>query len=377
MAYTPGLKRKELYLVKKTRRLPVPGEVVVKEGDIVSSETVVARAWITGQPVSVNVCAALEVEPEDVSSKYMIKKIGSFVKEKEIIAKRNGFFGIGSRVCRSMCDGTLEYISEMTGEAMIRKPPLPVEIRAHIPGNVVKTLPNEGVIIEVIASFVQGIFGVGGETSGNLRIIKSPDEIIEDKDITKEHLGAILVGGSLITRKALHKAMEIGVNGVVVGGIYDKDLTEFLGYPIGVAITGNEGKGLTLIITEGFGKISMSNKTFNLLKKFEGKPAYVNGATQIRAGVIRPEIIIPRDDIDEKLLSKLAEEAESSREGMRPGTHIRIIRDPYFGALGYVTSLPIELRKMGSESDVRVLEAELEDGIRVVVPRANVEIIEE
>ena len=59
------------------------------------------------------------------------------------------------------------------------------------------------------------------------------------------------------------------------------------------------------------------------------------------------------------------------------GTLIRIIREPYFGAIGKVLSLPVELQKLEQESSVRVLEAELEDGRTVTVPRANVEIIEE
>jgi hypothetical protein len=62
---------------------------------------------------------------------------------------------------------------------------------------------------------------------------------------------------------------------------------------------------------------------------------------------------------------------------MRIGLPIRIIREPYFGALGHIASLPPELHQLRSESFVRVLEVDLEDGRRVVVPRANVELIEE
>lgn len=71
-----------------------------------------------------------------------------------------------------------------------------------------------------------------------------------------------------------------------------------------------------------------------------------------------------------------AEAEDELSSGMKPGTKIRIIREPYFGALGEVISLPIELQKVESESSVRVIEIELEGGERVIVPRANVEIIE-
>jgi len=59
------------------------------------------------------------------------------------------------------------------------------------------------------------------------------------------------------------------------------------------------------------------------------------------------------------------------------GTPVRIIRMPYFGAIGKVISLPVELRQVDSESYVRVLEVKLDDDRVVTVPRANVEIIEE
>ncbi|MCJ7572958.1 hypothetical protein MUO93_01680, partial [Candidatus Bathyarchaeota archaeon] len=185
-----------------------------------------------------------------------------------------------------------------------------------------------------------------------------------------DNKGEIVVGGSMVTLEALKKAVEIGVSAIVVGGIRHQDLTEFTDEEIGVAITGQEEIGLTLIITEGFGKMAMSRSTFNLLKSFEGYNACVNGATQIRAGVLRPEIIIPHTGLEEAAKDELS-------LGMVPGTPIRIIRQPYFGAIGTVHRLPVELQILESESAVRVVEIKLGDGKIVTVPRANVEIIEE
>jgi hypothetical protein len=56
---------------------------------------------------------------------------------------------------------------------------------------------------------------------------------------------------------------------------------------------------------------------------------------------------------------------------------VRVIRHPYFGQIGKVAGLPHELRKLESESHARVLEVEFDDGGRAVVPRANVELIED
>jgi hypothetical protein len=49
---------------------------------------------------------------------------------------------------------------------------------------------------------------------------------------------------------------------------------------------------------------------------------------------------------------------------------------PYFGRIGCVSALPAELQRVESGAQVRVLVVEFEDGEKVVVPRANVEMIE-
>jgi hypothetical protein len=376
-AYTPGLKRKELYLVKKVRRLPIPGKVLVEEGAVVSQETVVALASNPGEPVIVKVASALGVDSEEVE-RFMLKKVGESVEAGEPLAYYQALFGMIKKSSLSPISGMVERISKITGQVIVRKPPVPIEVLAYVPGTIVEVMPGEGVVVQTPAAFIQGIFGIGGETNGALLVVSDgPGEVLEAERVTSACAGKVVVGGSLVTGAALRKAVEVGVRAIVVGGIRDKDLMEFLGYEIGVAITGQEAVGLTLIITEGFGEMAMSEKTFALLGTCAGKLACVNGATQIRAGVMRPEIIIPMVEVSAAQRVALGEEASFVSEGLRSGTPVRIIREPYFGALGVVRGLPVELQQVQSQSKVRVLVAELEDGRRVVVPRANVEIIEE
>lgn len=372
-AYTPGLKVKRAIVVRKVRKLPIQGEVYVKVGEQVDFDTVIAKTEVPGDPYVVRASEQLGLDDPSMLRRFLIKKEGDLVKKDEVVAKDIAFFGLIKKFVRSPVDGVIESISDITGQMIIREPPVPVEVRAYIPGRVVEVLPGEGAVIETTAAFIQGIFGIGGETNGEIEIVAdSPKDQLTEDDITSAHKGKIIIGGSLVTGDALSKALEVGVRGVVVGGIRDTDLINLLGYEIGVAITGHEEIGLTLIITEGFGEMAMSSRTFNLLKLFEGERAAINGETQIRAGVIRPEIIIPHNRFNPTLTT-----SEELVGGMRPGTPIRVIRAPYFGRIGRVVSLPVELQKIETESHVRVVEIELEDGRRVIVPRANVEIIEE
>ncbi|MCI0632287.1 MAG: hypothetical protein L0Y44_16715, partial [Phycisphaerales bacterium] len=138
------------------------------------------------------------------------------------------------------------------------------------------------------------------------------------------------------------------------------------------AITGSEKVGLTIIITEGFGEIAMAERTFKLLVSRQGDEAAVNGATQIRAGVMRPEILIPLPTAE----SGRTRPAGAMDGLLEIGRPVRIIRDPYFGQIGAVSGLPHEPQALDSGSKARVLEVKFDSGKRVVIPRANVELIE-
>lgn len=367
-AYTPGLKVTEKSIVKKERLLPLPGEVLVKQGDFVKADTVVAKSNLPGNVEIVNVANSLSIPAADISE-YMKKTEGDLVAENEIIASTKGLFGFFKSQCKAPTTGTIETVSDVTGQVVIREAPIPVELNAYIDGKVVKAIPNEGVIVETQATFIQGIFGVGGEEVGKLQVIcDNPEEKLKPEKITSAVEGKIIVGGSLVSSEAIERAVESGVKGIISGGIDDSELRNFLGYELGVAITGSEDLGITLIITEGFGKIAMASRTHNLLKKRSGSKASINGATQIRAGVLRPEIIIPIDQDEETAEISVEEELN-----LEIGTPIRIIREPYFGKLGKVVRLPIDLQKLETEAEVRVLEVELDDGQRVILPRANIE----
>ena len=115
----------------------------------------------------------------------------------------------------------------------------------------------------------------------------------------------------------------------------------------------------------------MAQKTFDLLKEREGKKASMNGATQIRAGVILPEVVIPLDAHHD------VTQVKENTGGMQVGTILRIIREPNFGSVAKVVSLPEKPTIIATEAKVRVVEIEIiSSGERVTLPRANVEIIE-
>ncbi|HET9941144.1 MAG TPA: hypothetical protein VFR25_08565 [Candidatus Eisenbacteria bacterium] len=371
-SYTPGLKVARFTVLRRERKLPLAGDVLVKVGQKVEAETVVARTELPGNVQTVNAANILGVLPEDVPD-CLVKPVGSTLKKGEAFAESKSFFGLFKSKCMAPIDSTLESISTVTGQAILREPPIPVEVDAYVDGTVVEVHESQGVTVETRGSFIQGIFGVGGETVGALHVcVDGPGDVLTEAKIGDDVRGKILVGGSHVSTKVLRAAIQKGARAVVVGGFDDHDLREFLGYDLGVAITGSEEKGITLVVTEGFGEIPMAGRTFELLKQCEGKKASVSGATQIRAGVLRPEIVVPQ----EISAGTGAGGDGADHHGLEVGSLIRVIREPFFGRLGKVVTLPPELMALETEAKVRVLEVDFGNGSKSLLPRANVEMIE-
>lgn len=370
-AYTPGLKVLHHAKVEKNRRLPIKGEVKKQIGDSLEPNDVVAKTDLPGNVQMVKVANLLNIGPADVPD-VMLFGEGDSIEKGQMIAQTDGLFGFFKSDVKAPIDGTIESISDVTGQIVLREAPIPVEVDAYMTGTVKNIIPDEGVTIESDAAFIQGIFGIGGESRGNMVVLAIDREQELTADMLNEsHKGKIVVGGSFISLDTYKKALTLGVSGVVVGGFNYYDLEDILGYTLGVAITGSEDLVTSLVVTEGYGNIRMGSRTFDLLKEHDGKFVSINGATQIRAGVIRPEIVIP---LTEKEILE-APVHESEEMGITDGSLVRVIRAPYFGRMGVVKSLPPELQKMESETMVRVAEVEI-DGETLTIPRANLEMVE-
>lgn len=367
-AYNPGLLVSEWQPLRRARLLPIDGEVLVQPGQRLAPDDIVAETVMRGSVVPVNVAGSLGINPDEVPA-ALLKPIGAPVSEGEVLAATKGVFGLFRAECRSPAAGTVLSVSPATGQVMIEGPATTVRVSAFVAGTVAEVRPCRGAVIATGAAYIQGIFGVGGERHGPVVLaVSSPVETLTEREIAPTFQGRVVIGGALVTLGALRAAVQAGVAAVISGGIHAHDLRDFMGEEMGAAVTGSENLGLTLILTEGFGEIAMARRTFRLLGEREGFTASVTGATQIRAGAVRPEIIIPAAG------GGAGGAAAAVDAGIAVGSVVRIIREPHFGALGVVTALPAEPQRVESGARVRVLVVELESGVRYTLPRSNVEV---
>ena len=183
-AYTPGLKVSPHTLIQRTRRLPLKGDVLVETGQIVSPDTVVARASLPGLMQSVKVAAQLGIDADELPGALLVKE-GDEVEKGQVIAATKAFFGMFKSETKSPVTGRVETISAVSGNVGVRQPPLPINLTAYLSGTVAETMPGEGVIVQTEGALIQGIFGIGGERVGEILMVStSPESDLTEAEIT-------------------------------------------------------------------------------------------------------------------------------------------------------------------------------------------------
>ncbi|MDQ6693301.1 MAG: hypothetical protein M3014_02635 [Chloroflexota bacterium] len=374
-------------LVRRERRLPVPGEVLMRAGQRVEPSETVAQSKLAPEPVSVYIAADLDIAPQ-VGTKRLRVTTGQAVDVGTVLAEKGG---MGSRMSRSPVAGTFAGYDPATGIGLINMPSEPVTVQAHLKGIVTDLIPYYGAVIETPATLIRGIFGVGGEQHGVLKVlVAGNDEPVTRDVIDAKVTYAIALGGSDVTADALHKMIGLGARGIITGSIRSTELAHFLGYSRQDAwrlgVSANLGNGwdfpppnagaspvppdFVLIITEGFGPVPMSARTFETLAAYDGQEIAIDGTTRLRGGLSRPEIIIPL------ARTTSVRWLEESGPKLEVGTQVRLLSPSYLGQTAQVTSLPQGPRPAQSGVVTGVADVQMAGGQKLRVPIVDLEVLE-
>jgi hypothetical protein len=245
------------------------------------------------------------------------------------------------------------------GRVLLEVEPELIEVRAFLKGTVTAVTPGQGVVIEAAGAVVQGTWGCGGEAFGVLRVVADrPDEPLKARVIDVACHGAIVIGGAWIDAAALQQAMQLQVRGLIAGSM-DGELRAQA-----------EAAPFPIILTEGFGCVPMAELVFQLLRGQTGREASISADTRTRFGVTRPEVLIP--------LPTESRPSPPPPPGapLTAGARVRVVRPPYFGAVGVVAAVPEKSQRL--DSGARVYGAEVDLGGNtgtVFVPYVNLELL--
>jgi hypothetical protein len=336
--------------IKKKRLLPFPGEVLVKKGDVVEPDAVVAEMCYLGErPFIVSIAERLKVDLDDIES-YLLKKVGDAIHSGEVIARRKTLTTLME--VKSPVGGILEYVSPASGGVIVREKvdedevgPVtvncaealdipPERVRAHLDkkrgekvekgGKIASVSLYGGFSMKYCRSPLYGEIIDIDHSTGEV-IIKRPveerklkaflpgtvDEVIPERGVVIESEAEILYGvfgfggenwgvvgrdivifTEAITRKEF-ESLKGKVKGIIGPSLPVQEFEDLFGDEIGKGITKENDTGMTIILMEGFGLLHLCEETRRRLNEYSGRLVAIDGRSQIRAGAKRPVIIIP------------------------------------------------------------------------------------
>ena len=366
--FTPNLVIDENIEIQRIRELPLSGILYVKDGDYINNDEVIAKTTIQGDLVILRASKELGLEPKDFIDSYLVN-INDTVKKGDTLIRKKGLFNIFNSEYKSKYDGKIEILSKETGNIGIRLKSKDFSLYSYLSGKIIECKDNKFIKILTRASLIQGVFGIGGEKTG---ILKNFDDSVSEDKLKN----AIVFYDNAPNIELLQKLLNYHVKGLIVPSISSNTLKDFLGYDIGIAVTGDENIDMTIVITEGFGKMKFNPKIVKILNKNLNKRASISGVTQIRAGAIRPEVIIFNnlDEINYALDNPKTNGVKNN--SLEVGTNVKILKNPYFGRFGVITKIYNDEIQFESGITCRGVEILLDDNqTKVVVPKANTQVI--
>lgn len=369
------------------RFLQLPGEVQVEAGAQVTPDEVVARSEEVEQTFTLFVANELGVEPDSIR-KYLSKSIGSELREGEVVARVRR--GLRSSSVKSPVTGTLVAADESSGTVTMSANVGTMDLPALVYGTVTRVIEGRGVLIGAPGTRISGAFGVGADVQGKLVIgIDRPDRELTSDQVSSDWKDCIVVAGMTAGVPTLTRLREVGVVGVIIGGIGESDVRRFVAggasdasalvfwgdtlRPHARLSRADDSPPPAILATEGFGRLPMSEPIFNQLRELEGAHAtLLQSYEQDHGNIARPILLIqPERDSEE-----VSDETTSSRFAeVRKGSIVRITEPSRPASVGTCRSEPRYV--LGADGvPTQVVEVELQDGTARTVSLANIEVFE-
>ncbi len=333
--------------IEVVRHLPLSGKILVHVEDPVQPLQNVAEMTQLPDFRIVDLGKELRVPPKK-AQEYLQVKVGVRVAKGQILASRGG---MGGSVCKAPFDGIVTGYGR--GRLLLEALPSLVQLNALVPGTVVQVIPGKSVTIETRGAFIHGAWGNGKEGYGVLQLVaKTARHVLRAKRLDASAQGAIIIGGASLDNEALDQAVEMQVQGIIVGGISPAMIPRLLTVDFPV------------VATEGVGEIPMSKAAFELLRSLSGRETALSGRLSTRDHEERPYIVVP--------MPSNSGGAVNPEAPLTVGSRVRGLRPPYLGLSGVIAALPGNTILIDSGARLPAVQVDF-DGEVMWVPWVNLE----
>ena len=376
--YEPVVTRQRV--IRLTRRLPVGTDPRLEPGERVAADEPIGVVNAKALVVRVDLAERLRVSPND-AAKHLLHPVGAAISAGAPLAKvRRGLRNI---TIPAPITGTIVEVEPATGLVSI-VPAASDQPLAHVDGYMAGS-DRDTIELLTVASRVTGCIGLGRPVAGRLLLgsVDAPDLPLDPERLSGDLNGTLVVAGGAVDAATLSTLAERGVAGVVAGSVTIDAISELLG------VTGdarlafwrpNAGSGvigdgirppLALIVSEGIGTLPMHPNAFALLAECEGEQAVLFPETRFQPPILRPQLLIPAEGMDDLLTSN----AETDQAvALTPGRLVRLTTQSDLGMFATILreprQHPFANNPRGTAVDVTLLQG----GTRTV-PVANLEVI--
>ena len=328
-------------------RIPRGSAPAVSPGAEVMPDQVLAHHRQPEAPQRIALARPLRLTPANVASRLVVRP-GAMLEEGDPIARSDG------REVLAPMPGLLLGISASDGSALLA--PLGPEepVIGHVRGRVRSVDPG-AITVEVPGALVHGVGGTGSAVHGELAVaVHDPGEELRAGAIDVGATGKILVGGSRASAETLTRARAMGVAGIVLGGVLDKELRDFEAIQRRRREVGGLSGSFGVLLLEGFGKVGIDPQRFSWFRSHAGRMASLFGA-------------------DGLLYVYDAQLAPGRRTLPRVGERVIAHRRPFQGRPGVLVAELDDQHATPSGILARMGLVRFEDGRLAPVPLANLE----
>ncbi|MEA3325821.1 MAG: hypothetical protein U9R53_00665 [Chloroflexota bacterium] len=345
------VRRSKFIEIRRTRRLTVPGNVLVKLGDIVQPEDLIAEAHIPTQVQSLDIARGLGVLPSQAAS-FMMRDLGEDVQQGDVVAQYDGTL---PRLVRAPDGGKL--LDWQNGQVILASGGKFERVKAAMIGEVMEIILYFGAVLRIKGCLIQGVWGNGHLGSGQLTLLDPKlENPLEAAEMDMFEKGQVLAAGHCSQPDIFPLMVKKGLGGLILGSLAP-ELSEAA-----------KNQPFPIIVLQGFGKIPSDPLSVTLLRDCVDELVCINACERDVFKGTRPELMIPIEEGD-------PEKRLGFRAKLALGQWVQVSGGKAIGQTGEVVSFSSAGTLFKSGANFPSAQIRLHNDEEITVPGQNLVIL--
>ncbi|MHC1740334.1 MAG: hypothetical protein AB9897_04405 [Anaerolineaceae bacterium] len=334
----------------RNRVLPVAGTVMVRLGQKVNADDVIAEAVIPVHHVLVDVVRVLGLSGPKAAEPLIQRKVGETLGQNDIIAETGGLF---SRIVRTPGPGKI--VSILDGQVLIETETKTISLKAKYSGTIAEILSDRGAVIETNGALIQGVWGNGKFAVGPLLCkAEMNTNVISSSDFEITARGSIIASATCLDAIIFEVAASLPVAGLILGSMPYSLCEKALAQPY------------PILLVDGFGKSGINSAALKILSLYNQREVTLNADLTDEPSLVRPEILIS---------APIGNETAANESTTTKIQLVRIHTAPFMGQVGTFEKLLPGTSVLPNGLRVCAASVIMDNKERKTIPITNLDMI--